>query len=95
MVLRQRSHDLGIVELVEVPIELADRHEVLRGVQADDPVDLGLHPAAATGTARISSAGPARRTARSAARTVAPVAIPSSITTATRPASPGRGLPDR
>ena len=42
MVLRQRSHDLGIVELVEVPIKLADRHEILRGVQADDPVDLGL-----------------------------------------------------
>jgi hypothetical protein len=51
--------------------------------------------AGATGTASTIRAAPSRRTTRIAARTVAPVAMPSSTTTTVRSRRLSRGPPGR
>ena len=90
MPVENRDHFL-VGDLGEVPVPLAHPVKQGRGNQADDIVGLPCRreseSGAQTGIARIGPPGPWRRTARSAAVSVTPVATPSSTTITVRPAS--------
>ena len=87
----RQASDLLVGGLGEVGVALADGEEPRRGLDADhlvgvraDPV---RHSGGATGTASTTRAAPCARATWQAARAVDPVAMPSSTTTTTRPAS--------
>ena len=92
----QAGDDLIVGGLGEISVKLADGEEVLGGVarrptRRQSRADRGPATGGATGTASTTRAAPCARATWQAARAVDPVAMPSSTTTATRPASGSRG----
>ena len=85
--------DDGVGDLAEIGVKQADGAEILMVLQANNVVGLvsqfGHVDVGPTGTASTSLRGLRVRMARSAARVVAPVAMPSSTTMTVRSLSAG------